>query len=88
MLQRGDRLLAVGEIVAARRFFERAADTGDADAACGAGKSYDPLFLKRLGFRGVAADPAKAVTWYRKAAAAGSAQAPALLERLLAATPS
>jgi type II secretory pathway predicted ATPase ExeA len=88
MLQRGDRLLAVGEIVAARRFFERAADAGDADAACGAGKSYDPLFLKRLGVRGVAADPAKAVAWYRKAAAAGSAQAPALLERLLAATPS
>jgi TPR repeat protein len=88
MLQRGDRLLAVGEIVAARRVFERAADAGDADAACGAGKSYDPLFLKRLGVRGVAADPAKAVTWYRKAAAAGSAQAPALLEHLLAATPS
>jgi TPR repeat protein len=88
MLQRGDRLLAVGEIVAARGFFERAADAGDADAACGAGTSYDPLFLKRLGVRGVAADPAKAVAWYRKAAAAGSAQAPALLERLLAATPS
>jgi type II secretory pathway predicted ATPase ExeA len=88
MLQRGDRLLAVGEIVAARRFFERAADAGDADAACGAGKSYDPLFLKRFGVRGVGADPAKAVAWYRKAAAAGSAQAPALLERLLAATPS
>jgi type II secretory pathway predicted ATPase ExeA len=88
LVWRGDRLLAAGEIVAARHFFERAAATGDADAACGAGKSYDPLFLKQLGVRGVAADPAKAVAWYRKAAAAGSAEAPALLERLLAAMPS
>jgi type II secretory pathway predicted ATPase ExeA len=88
LVWRGDRLLAAGEIVAARHFFERAAASGDAGAACGAGKSYDPIFLKQLGVRGVAADPAKAVAWYRKAAAAGSAEAPALLERLLAAMPS
>jgi type II secretory pathway predicted ATPase ExeA len=88
LMWRGDRLLAAGEIVAARHFFERAAATGDAGAACGAGKSYDPLFLRQLGVRGVAADPAKAVAWYRKAAAAGSAEAPVLLERLLAAMPS
>jgi hypothetical protein len=88
LVWRGDRLLAAGEIVAARHFFERAAGTGDAGAACGAGKSYDPLFLRQLGVRGVAADPAKAIAWYRKAAAAGSTEAPALLERLLAAMPS
>src|SRR5229473_7524423 len=83
LVRRGEELLASGDIVSARHFFERAAEAGDAAAACGLGKSYDPLFLQRVGTRGVVGDPAKAVDWYRRAARAGSNEAAARLARLL-----
>ncbi|MGO8921039.1 MAG: hypothetical protein ACLQJR_34540 [Stellaceae bacterium] len=82
MVRRGDQLLAVGDIVSARRFFERAALAGDAAAACGLAKSYDPLVLRQLGAVGLAGDAATALVWYRRAAAAGNAEAQARLERL------
>jgi len=83
LVRRGEELLASGDIASARHFFERAAETGDAAAACGLGKSYDPLFLQRVGTRGVAGDAAKAAGWYRRAARAGSNEAAARLARLL-----
>ncbi|HET7595219.1 MAG TPA: hypothetical protein VFK49_07165, partial [Stellaceae bacterium] len=83
LVHRGEALLVSGDIVSARQFFARAAETGDAAAACGLGKSYDPLFLQRVGTRGVAGDAAKAVDWYRRAARAGSNEAAARLARLL-----
>ncbi|MGO8914306.1 MAG: AAA family ATPase, partial [Stellaceae bacterium] len=84
MVRRGEELLAAGDIVSARRFFERAAFAGDAAAECGLAKSYDPLFLRQIGALGLAGDAATAVDWYRRAAAAGSAEAIARLERLRA----
>jgi hypothetical protein len=83
LVRRGEELLVSGDIVSARHFFERAAEGGDAAAACGLGKSYDPLYLQRVGTRGVVADPAKAVDWYRRAAHAGNNEAAARLARLL-----
>ncbi len=85
MVRRGEQLLAAGDIIPARRFFERAAADGDAAAACGLGKSYDPLFLRRLRVVGPVGDAAAAIAWYRRAAAAGSADARTRLERLEAA---
>ncbi|HEX7967284.1 MAG TPA: hypothetical protein VF502_03630, partial [Stellaceae bacterium] len=83
LVRRGGELLAAGDIVSARHFFERAAEAGDAAAAVGLGKSYDPVFLQRVRTRGVVGDPDKAAEWYRRAAASGSAEAAALLARLL-----
>jgi type II secretory pathway predicted ATPase ExeA len=83
LVRRGEALLASGDIISARQFFARAAETGDAAAACGLGKSYDPLVLRQVGTRGVAGDPAKAVNWYRRAAHGGSNEAAARLARLL-----
>src|SRR5260221_3954788 len=83
LVRRGEELLTSGDIVSARHFFERAAEAGDAAAACGLGKSYDPLFLQRVGTRGVIGDPAKAAHWYRRPARAGSNEAAARLARLL-----
>ena len=83
LVRRGEALLASGDITSARQFFARAAETGDAAAACGLGKSYDPLVLRQVGTRGVAGDPAKAADWYRRAARAGSNEAAARLARLL-----
>ncbi|HUC66414.1 MAG TPA: AAA family ATPase [Stellaceae bacterium] len=87
LVQRGDELLAAGDIYSARQFYERAAQAGDPAAECGLGKSYDPVFLRQLGARGVAGDAATAVQWYRRAAAAGNNEAAARLARLDAADP-
>jgi len=84
MLRRGDELLATGDIISARRFFERAASSGSAAAMCGIGKSFDPLFLRGAGVIGIAGDAEAAIAWYRKAADAGSNDARARLERLRA----
>ncbi len=87
LVKRGGELLASGDIASARRFFERAAEGGDPAAALGLGKSYDPLFLAKIRSRGITGDPAKAAEWYRRAAASGSAEAAALLARLLSQYP-
>jgi type II secretory pathway predicted ATPase ExeA/TPR repeat protein len=87
LVQRGDELLAAGDIYSARQFYERAAQAGDPAAQCGLGKSYDPVYLRQLGARGVAGDAATAAGWYRRAAAAGNNEAAARLARLDAADP-
>jgi TPR repeat protein len=84
LARRGQELLAVGDIVAARRFFERAAEAGNAPAATGAGRTYDPLYLRQVA-RGLRGDPDKAADWYLKAVALGDSEAGVLLMRLLAA---
>ena len=83
MVRRGNQLLQAGDIVAARRFFERAAADGDAAVLLGVGQTFDPLFLAESGMRGPTGDAAAAAQWYGKAAGAGSKDAAARL-RLLA----
>jgi type II secretory pathway predicted ATPase ExeA len=87
MVRRAGELLVAGDVVSARRFFERAARAGDPAAECGLAKSYDPLYLRQIGARGPAGDAAVAIDWYRRAAAAGSVEAIARLERLRATPP-
>jgi TPR repeat protein len=82
MVRHGNALLAAGDIISARRFFERAAAAGDAAAACGVGKSFDPEFLGQVRARGITGDAATAIAWYRKAAAAGDREAQVRLQRL------
>jgi TPR repeat protein len=79
---RGDALLATGDIVSARLFYERAAEGGDAQAALMAGQTFDPGFLARAGVRGVRGDKAQASEWYRRAGALGSAEADRRLKTL------
>jgi TPR repeat protein len=86
-LQRGDQLLSQGDIIPARQFFERAAEGGDARAVYRMAKSYDPVYLRRIGVRGVAGDPAKAKAWYEKAIIAGSSEAEMALLQLRASFP-
>jgi len=82
MVRRGYQLLVAGDIISARRFFERAAEAGDAAAACGLGRSFDPLSLRQMGVRGLSGDLATAIRWYRKAAEAGSREAQRRLQQL------
>jgi hypothetical protein len=87
LIRRGDELLGIGDIVAARAAYERAATGGDRAAALGVAKTYDPIFLVQTGVRGLRGDPARAALWYARAAAAGDRDAQQRLRRLRAQYP-
>ena len=84
LVRRGDELLALGDVVAARRFYERAAATGSARAAARAGTTYDPAFFLEAGLRGITPNPNKAADWYRKAIDHGDVAAQERWNRLMA----
>jgi hypothetical protein len=84
LMARGQQMLATGDIVAARLFFERAAEAGNAAAATAAGKTYDPFFIADTHARGIRGDPVAAARWYRQASAGGDHEADALMKRLMA----
>jgi hypothetical protein len=87
LLSRGDQLLASGDIIAARQYFGLAAEAGDPHAALRLGKTYDPTFLKQIGARGIAGDPATAKSWYLKSIASGDKDADLRLLQLMALYP-
>ena len=82
LLARGDAFLSAGDITSARLFYERAADAGSGLAALQLGATFDPMFPGRAGVRGVAADPAQALSWYRRARDLGVGEAEQRIKRL------
>lgn len=68
---RGDQMMVVKDISAARRFYEFAANAGNAHAAAALARTFDPRFFRQAGVIGLRPDPELAATWYRKAAALG-----------------
>jgi TPR repeat protein len=76
LMRRGEALLQIGDISAARLSFARAATAGNAAAASAIARTYDPGFLGAIGVRGLTGDLATAISWYRRAAALGDATAP------------
>lgn len=82
LLRRGDAMLTIGDISAARLLYGRAADSGDGRAATQLGKTYDPAFLSKIGAWSVPTDAITAAKWYRKAMALGDAEATERLKRL------
>src|SRR6266446_3166825 len=75
LIKRGDELLRIGDISAARLAYERAAAGGSARAMTALRITYDPSFFNNA--RGIRPDPAMAAEWYRKAATLGDAAAAA-----------
>jgi Flp pilus assembly protein TadD len=75
LLRRGDELLRLNDVTAARLFYERAAASGDPAAAFALGRTYDATFLADIKAPGSLADAAKAAEWYR-AAGSGGGEAP------------
>jgi hypothetical protein len=73
-----------GQIYAARKFFERAAEIGLAQSAVAAGATYDPNELSRLGVLGLQPDVEAARKWYEKARQLGASEAEERLRRLRA----
>lgn len=87
LLQRGDAMLSLGDIVSARLLYQHAADAGIGIAAFKLGNTYDSDFLVQHNVRGMKADWQQAAIWYRKAQALGEPQAAQRLQAMLANVP-
>jgi len=83
LIRRGEQFLAVGDVLAARIAFQRAAEARDGNAAVALGATYDPTELAKLGVVGMRGDVAKAQSWYQKAEEFGSGEARRRLEVLV-----
>jgi hypothetical protein len=81
-LAQGDADFAHGELPAARFFYERAFDAGDAGAAVRLGETFDPAFSTSGRLRRVRGDPAAARFWYSRALDLGGAEAKQRLDNL------
>jgi Putative peptidoglycan binding domain len=71
LMARAERLLAQGDVGAARSLLERAAEAGSPLATFRLAESYDPTVLSTWGTVGTQGDAAKAQELYAKAAAGG-----------------
>ena len=80
--KRGDQMLAIKDVSAAKKLYEAAANAGSVHAAMALARIYDPAFLSQLQIVGLRPDPASAAIWYRKAAALGAPDAEAGLYAL------
>jgi hypothetical protein len=78
----GMEQLELGNVNAARRFFERAAEAGLAQSAVALADTYDPDELAKLKVVGLAPDVETARKWYEKARELGAAEAVERLHRL------
>jgi AAA domain len=87
LLARGDMLLAMGDITAARLLYQRAASLGSGRGATAVGKTYDPDFLAAIRVTGPRPDRSIARTWYQNGMTLGDAEAAPLLQRLGAGDP-
>jgi hypothetical protein len=79
---KGLELLERGDVDAARKFFERAADLGLSQGAMALATSYDPNELAKLKVVGLQGNAAAARKWYDRAAQLGAAEAADRLHRL------
>jgi hypothetical protein len=79
---KGMEQLRNGNVYAARKFFEFAANIGLAEAAVAVAATYDPDELARLGVIGLQPDSAAARKWYEKARELGALEASERLHRL------
>jgi type II secretory pathway predicted ATPase ExeA len=84
LMLRGDEIMRTGDPAAARLFYELAAANGSATAATAVGRTWDPVEHARLGIQGSLSSSQRAADWYRKASAAGDAEAETRLRALTA----
>jgi hypothetical protein len=82
LVRSGDRLLARGDVAAARALYERAAAMGSAPAALALGATYDPRRLWALGVFGMVGNKDRARRWYQRADELGHPEAKARIGAL------
>jgi hypothetical protein len=71
LINRGDALMASGDLTSARQFYERAADAGDGRAALRMGETYDPTFLTQSRLSATRGNALTAAQWYLRAVKLG-----------------
>lgn len=81
---KGQEQMDRGNVYAARKFFERAAEGGSPQGALALAGTYDPHELVKLKVFGIQPDVDAAKKWYEKARDLGAAEATARLQRLTA----
>ena len=83
MLKSGAEFMANGNVGAARKLYQAAAEAGNPAAAFALAEAFDPLVIARLGTKGgIVANIALANRWYETAKRLGSPAAPERLNRL------
>lgn len=82
LTSRGDTMLAIRDISAARKLYEQAANLGSAAAAKSLARTYDPAYSDKLGIVGMRADMTMAASWYDRAAALGDHESAQRLQQL------
>lgn len=75
LLARGDRMLELGDLASARLFYKVVAERDDGRAAMLMGLTFDPVYFRQRGIKGIRPEPEQAIAWYRRAIALGSAEA-------------
>lgn len=74
MIRDGNKRMRDGDILEARKLYQKAAAQGDPEAALAMGRAYDPVYFARLDKKNAEPDAAKAFDWYRKALDGGARQ--------------
>jgi hypothetical protein len=82
LLERGNRLLEKGDIIAARVVYQRATEMGSGAAALMLGSTYDPRLLWFRGVLGMVGNKERARQWYSRARDLGHPEAKARLMAL------
>ena len=82
LVRRGDAFPTSGDITSARLFYQRAADAGSGRAALQLGATFDPIILGYVRVRSGLADPAQALSWYRRARDLGMVEAEERIKRI------
>ncbi len=74
LIREGNKRMKEGDILEARRLYQKATVLGDPEAALAMGRSYDPIYFGRIDKKNAEPDAARAFDWYRKAMDGGAAQ--------------
>ena len=82
LLRRGQEMMKLGDIAAARPVLRRAAEAGNSEAAFLLASTFDPIVLHELGVLEFVPDLTQALSWYEKASELGSGAAKHHIERL------
>ena len=84
LIGRGDALMLLSDVTAARQFYLLAARSGVPAALTAVAGTYDPVFLQETGVRGARGDARQAIDWYRDAVRRGDSLARMRLAALVA----
>ncbi len=82
LIRDGNKKMREGDITGARRLYEQAAQSGNAEAALAMGRSYDPTYFEKLTVKSGKPDPAQAFDWYKRALDGGLVTAKVKIDTL------